>query len=158
MVVLEGGRVYLRLISHSVLSVCPASEPTMKKIAIFIGQSLLSQGALSYFKKHSENDVEVCSLDVFNPREALKNLRSFKPDIVIVESQYLLKDPSFSQSSILELFPDLIILELRVDSPEVQVIRSERRQPSSFDDLASTLGINRTQRPAIPAQQVYAHA
>jgi len=132
----------------------------MTKIAIFIGKSLLAHGALSYFREHSENNVEICSLNVFNPREALEELKSFKPDIVIVEAQYLLKDSSFSQSSILELFPDLVMLELRVDSPDVQVIRSERRRPSSFGELASTLGINNENalKQPLPVQQVYQHA
>jgi len=141
------------------LSIDTTSKPAMKRIAVFVGKSLLAQGALSYFKQHPENDVEVRSLDVFNPKDALKELESYKPDIVIVETQYLLMDSSFSQSSILELFPDLIMLELCVDSPDVKVIRSERRRPSSFQDLDSSLGISASEpaAPVTPAKQVYSH-
>jgi len=120
----------------------------MKKIAVFIGKSLLAQGALSYFKSHSENTVQICSLDVFKPREALDQLKSFEPDIVIIESQYFLVDPLFSPTSILKLFPHLIMLELHVDSPDVQIIRSEQRKPTSFEELISTLDLNKSVLPA----------
>lgn len=135
------------------LSIEPVSKPVMKKIAVFIGKSLLAQGALSYLRRHPEDSVEVCSLNVFNPQGALEELKSFKPDIVIIESQYLLIDPLFSQSAILKLFPDLIILELHVDSPAVQIIRSEQRQPSSFEELIFTLGINRRELTPVHAVQ-----
>lgn len=139
------------------LIIDPVSEPVMKKVAVFIGKSLLAQGALSYFKEYLANDVDVRSLSVFNPKEALEQLKSCKPDIVIVEAQCLLMDPSFSQSAILELFPALVMLELRIDSPEVQVIRSECRQPASFEELARVLGLYQPQAAPFPAQQVYSH-
>jgi len=112
----------------------------MKKIAIFIGKSLLTQGALSYIKSHPENGVEICSVDISNPQAALEQLKSFTPDIIMVESQYL-SDPLFTPSAILELFPHLVMLELHVDSPSVRIIRSEQRKPASFEELISTLGI-----------------
>jgi hypothetical protein len=130
------------------LIIQPQGQRAMKKIAVFIGNSLFAQGALSYLKSHSENNVEVCSFDVFKPSEALEKLKVFSPDIVIIEAQYLLIDPLFSPTSILALFPHLTILELHINSPVVEIIRREQCEPASFEELISSLGINKGAFPA----------
>jgi hypothetical protein len=113
----------------------------MRKIAVVNGKSLLIQGALSYFKNHSTSNVEVLSLDIASPVEALAKLKLFSPDILVVEAQCFSGDSAFCQTSILELFPQLVMLELQVDSPNVRIIRSEQCKPATFEELLSNIKV-----------------
>jgi hypothetical protein len=124
----------------------------MKKIAVVNGKSLLIQGALSYLKNHSTSNVEVLSLDIASPGEALTKLKLFSPDVLIVEAQCFLSDGAFCQASILELFPHLVIMELQVDSPTVRIIRSEQCKPASFEELLSTIKVDDTALLVQPIQ------
>ena len=127
----------------------------MKKIAVFNGNSLFAHGILSYLNSHAQNNLEVCSLDANDPQEALRQLISFVPDIVIIETQNFLPDPVFSSNSIMELFPHLIVLEIHVNSPVVEVIRREQIKPASFEELISSIAINpNSHAAAISTQQV----
>ena len=114
----------------------------MKKIVIFIGESLLAQGIFSYLSAHL-HQVQICALDPSRV-DAFEQIKNLQPDIVILETEYLWKDTRFSCMSLLKLFPHLTVLELRTDSPEVNIIKSERRKPANLEELVSFLNINET--------------
>ena len=117
----------------------------MKKIVVVIGKSLLTQGIFSYLTAHL-HQTQVCALDASNV-DAFEQLKSLQPDIVILETDYLWKDPRFPFISSLKFFPHLTILELRPDSPEINIIQTEQRKPANLDEMVSFMNINETAFP-----------
>ena len=111
----------------------------MNKIAIFRGQSLLTQGAFAYLQTHLENDFQICCVNPVEPQKALEQIKNFVPDIILLEGRNLLVDGMLTPLSFFEMFPNLIILALHADSPNVQIIRSEQHKPTGYAELVSTL-------------------
>ena len=118
----------------------------MKKIVIFIGESLLAQGIFSYLNVRLQK-VQIYALDP-SKAEAFEQVKNLQPDIVILETEYLWKDPRFPFINLLGMFPHLTILELRPDSPEVNVIKSEQLKPANLDEMVSFLNINEAMPPS----------
>jgi len=111
----------------------------MKKIVIVLGKSLLIEGIFSYLSTHLYQ-AEVYALDA-SEANALERIKGLQPDIVILESEYLWNVPGFPLMSLLNLFPHLMILELRPDSPEVNIIQTEQRKPANIAEMVSLLNI-----------------
>ena len=114
----------------------------MKKIVVVIGRSLLTQGIFSYLSAHL-HQAQLYALDA-SVADAFEQIKNLQPDIVILETEYLWADPRFPFMSSLELFPHLTILELRPDSPEVNIIQIEQRKPTNLEEMVSFLNINET--------------
>jgi DNA-binding NarL/FixJ family response regulator len=112
----------------------------MKKIVVVISKSLLTQGIFSYLSMHL-HQCQVYALDASSV-DAFEQVKNLQPDIVILETDYLWKDPRFPFISSLELFPHLTILELRPDSPEINIIQTEQRKPANLEEMVSFLNIN----------------
>jgi hypothetical protein len=117
----------------------------VKKIVVVIGRSLLTQGIFSYLSAHLKQ-AQVYALDASNA-DAFEQIKNLQPDIIILESEYLWHDPRFPFMSSLQLFPRLTILELRPDSPEINIIQTEQRKPANLEEMVSFLNINETARP-----------
>ena len=117
----------------------------MKKMVVVLGKSLLTQGIFSYLSVHL-HQTQVCALDA-SSIDAFEQIKSLQPDVVILETEYLWKDPRFPFMNSLKLFPHLTILELRPDSPEINIIQTEQRKPANLDEMVSFLNINETAFP-----------
>lgn len=111
-----------------------------KKIIVVIGKSLLSQGVYSYLSTHLYQ-AQIHEIDAANT-DAFEQIKNLQPDIVILESEYLWNDPRFPFMDSLKLFPHLTILELRPDSPEINIIQTEQRKPANLEEMVSFLKIN----------------
>ena len=117
----------------------------MKKIIVVIGKSLLTQGIFSYLRTHL-HQAQIHALDA-SSIDAFEQVENFQPDIVILETEYLWKDVRFTFMDSLKLFQRLTILELRPDSPEVNIIQIEQRKPANLEEMVSFLKINETVIP-----------
>jgi hypothetical protein len=117
----------------------------MKTIVIFLGESLLAQGIFSYLTVRLQQ-VKIYAL---NPSvaDAFEQVKKIQPDIVILETKYLWKDPRFPFISLLSMLPHLTILELHPDSPEINIIKSEQLKPANLDEMVSFLNINEAATP-----------
>ena len=105
----------------------------MKKVVALTGDSLLVQGLASRLRGHAQVfDVRV--IDLSSP-DALEQVATFQPDIIIFEEGDFkqAKCPSFVD--FLNTLPDVVLLELRLDNPNVQLIQSTRFKASTTDDL-----------------------
>ncbi len=111
----------------------------MKKVVIVMGKSLLVEGIFSYLSTHL-SQAEVHALDA-SEANALERIKSLQPDIVILETEYLGNVPSFQLINLLKLFPHLMILELRPDAPEVNIIQTEQRKLANIVEMVSLLNI-----------------
>ncbi|MDD2923108.1 MAG: hypothetical protein PHQ36_12555 [Anaerolineales bacterium] len=111
----------------------------MKKIVV-IGKSLLTQGVFSYLSAHQ---AQVSALDV-SSADVFEQIKKLQPDIVIIEAECLRRDPRFAFANLFKLFSHLTVLELRPDSPEVNIIQTEHRNPANLEEMVSFLNINET--------------
>ena len=114
----------------------------MKKIVVVIGKSLLTQGIFSYLSAHLRQ-VQVYAIDA-SSADAFEQIKNLQPDIIVLETEYLCKDPRFPFMSSLILFPHLTILELRPDSPEINIIRCEQHKPANLEEMVSFMNVNDT--------------
>jgi hypothetical protein len=112
----------------------------MKKVVIVLGKSLLTQGILSYLSAHL-NQAQIFAFDA-SSAGSIEQIINLQPDIVILETEYLWNEPSFPFMNSLKYFPHLTILELRPDSPEVNIIQTEQHNPANLDEMVSFLNIN----------------
>ncbi|MBI5354245.1 MAG: hypothetical protein HZB50_16500 [Chloroflexi bacterium] len=109
----------------------------MKKIAVFVGRSLLTQGLLAYLNSCPDK-ADICALDIFSDN-LLQQIKTIKPDVVFVESHYLSQMPDFSLLAVLELFPHLTIFELNLDSPIIKIFHCEERTMENLQELVSMI-------------------
>jgi len=114
----------------------------MKKIVVVLGKSLLTYGIFSYLSVRL-HQAQVYALDA-SSADAFEQVINFQPDIVILETEYLCKNPSFPIMDSLKLFPHVTILELRSDSSEVNIIQIAQRKPANLEEMVSFLDINET--------------
>jgi hypothetical protein len=112
----------------------------MKKIVVIIGKSLLTQGIYSYLSAHLDQ-AQVFAIDA-SSADAFERIKNLQPDIVILETEYLWQDPHFPFMNSLKFFPRITILELRPDSSEVNIIKSEQHKPANLEEMVSFLNIN----------------
>lgn len=114
----------------------------MKKIVVIIGDSLLTQGIFSYLFAHY---TQVYALDA-SSANIFDQVESIQPDVVILEAECLWKDPRFSFANLCKQFSHLMVLELRADTSEVNVIQTELRNPANLEEMVSFLDIKETGR------------
>ena len=111
----------------------------MKKIVVVIGKSLLTQGIFSYLSAHLRQ-VQVYAIDASSV-DAFQQIKNLQPDIIVLETEYLCQDPRFPFMSSLILFPNLTILELRPDSPEINIIKFEQHKPANLEEMVSFMNV-----------------
>lgn len=109
----------------------------MKKIAIFVGQSLLTQGLLAYLNSCPDK-ADICALDIFSDN-LFQQIITIQPDVVFVKSHYLAQMPDFSLLAVMELFPHLTIFELNLNSPIIKIFHCEERSMENLQELVSMI-------------------
>lgn len=110
----------------------------MKKVIVVIGKSLLTQGIFSYLSAHQ---VQAYALDA-SSADVFDQVKKLQPDIIILEAGYLWTDQGFSFMSLVKLFSHLTVLELHPDSPEINIIQTEHRNPANLEEMVSFLNVN----------------
>jgi len=109
----------------------------MKKVVVLTDYSLLAQGIASRLRKSSRSlDVEV--LD-FRQANMLDELVKLQPQVVICGSRDLEKSELCPLGSLFNALPNLTVIEVSLDSSNIQLIRGGRYNAAEFSDLVSML-------------------
>ena len=105
----------------------------MRKVVALIGDSLLVQGLASRLRGYVHTfDVLVVDLAT---SDALQQVAAFQPEIIIFDEGDFKDAKRPSLVDFLNTLPDVILVELRLDNPNVQLIQSTRFKASTTDDL-----------------------
>lgn len=107
----------------------------MKKVIVVIGKSLFARGIFSYLSANLLQ-VQVCAFDAFGP-SVFRKIKELRPDVLILEAGHLWRNPQVRNS--IREFQNLVILELRPDSPEINIIKTESRRPANLEEMVSLL-------------------
>lgn len=107
----------------------------MKKVIVIIGKSLFARGIFSYLSANLLQ-AQVCAFDAFGPA-AFRKIKELRPDVLILEPGQLWRNPRVRNS--IREFQNLVILELRPDSPEINIIKTESWKPANLEEMVSLL-------------------
>ncbi len=107
----------------------------MKKVIVIIGKSLFARGIFSYLSANLLQ-AQVCAFDAFGPA-VFRKIKELRPDVLILEAGHFWKNQQVRNS--IREFQNLIILELRPDSPEISIIKTESRKPANLEEMVSLL-------------------
>ena len=105
----------------------------VKRVVVLAGNSLLVQGLVSRLKAYEHLfELRVVNLAA---QDSLQQVFTFQPDIIIFEEGDFRGTNHPSCVDFLNSLPEVILLELRLDDPNVQLIQSSRLKASTTDDL-----------------------
>jgi hypothetical protein len=105
----------------------------IKKVVALTGDSLLVQGLASRLRGYAHVfDVRV--VDLASP-DPLGQVAAFQPEIIIFDEGEFKDAICPSLVDFMNSMPDVILLELQLDNPNVQLIQSTRFKASTTDDL-----------------------
>jgi hypothetical protein len=105
----------------------------MKKVIVLTGNSLLAQGLASRLRTYS-HAFEVRLVDLTSS-DSLQQVSAFQPEIIIFDEGDFKGTRHPSLVDFLNSLPEVILLELRLDNSNVQLIRSVRFNASTTDEL-----------------------
>ena len=109
----------------------------MMNVAILSDQSLLTQGILTRLN-NSASLFHVESIEIGNP-DAVERLFSSQPDVVILESKELSNSSIFPINRLFSVLPHLVLIEVNIETSDIQVIRSSQYTPSGITDMLNML-------------------
>jgi hypothetical protein len=105
----------------------------MKKIVVLTGNSLMAQGMVSRLREYSRL-IELLEVDLTAPN-SLRKVSEFQPEIIIFDESAFTDSLQPLLVNLLNTIPDAMLVELRMENPNVQVIQSVRFTASSADEL-----------------------
>jgi len=105
----------------------------MKKVVALIGNSLLVQGLASRLKEYS-SVFEVHTVDLTAP-DSLQQVSAVQPDIIIFDEGDFKNTTHPPLVDFLNSLPGVVLLELRLDDPNVHLIQSTCLKATTTDDL-----------------------
>jgi hypothetical protein len=106
---------------------------SMKKVVVLTGNSLLAQGMVSRLRQYSRL-LELLEVDLATPN-SLRQVSEFQPEIIIFDESDFTDSRQTLFVNLLNTIPDAILVELRMENPNVQMIQSVRYTASSADEL-----------------------
>lgn len=109
----------------------------MSSVAVLMGQSLLAQGIVSRLRQ-SAPALEVAVVDIDLP-DVFERLAAIQPRTLIVEADAMANSPYCTFDSLFEVFPNLTVIAVRLDTPKMQLIQSGQVDSSGFGDLLQIL-------------------
>ena len=109
----------------------------MNKIAVLMSQSLLAQGIASRLRQ-SAPALQVEALDIEQP-DVIERLAIIQPNTLIVETDALDKSPYCTMDGLFKQFPNLTVIEVTLETPRIQLIRSGQVDSRGFGDLLQIL-------------------
>ena len=104
----------------------------MINVAILSDQSLLTQGIITSLHK-SAPALNIETIETGQPG-AYERLFSYRPDVVILESKELSNPAIFPLNQLFSLLPCLVLIEVNIETSDIQVIRSSQYPASSITD------------------------
>ncbi len=105
----------------------------MKRVVALTGNSLLVQGLVSRLREYAQL-FELRVVDLAAP-DSLQQVAQFQPEIIIFEEGDLNDSRRPSLADFLNSMPQVILVELRLNDPSVQLIQSVRFKAHTTDDL-----------------------
>jgi hypothetical protein len=105
----------------------------LKRIVVLTGRSLLVEGLLSRLRGYARQ-FELRVVDLAAP-DFQKQVSEFRPEIIIFYEGDVKDSLPHSLVDFLNSMPEAILLELRLDNPNVQVIQSVRFSASNTEEL-----------------------
>lgn len=103
------------------------------RIAILTDHSLLVDGIVSRLQE-SQESFELRVFDDKQP-DLLKTIATYQPQVVILEEEGTAHRGTCSLFQLLNIFPRLVIICLRISQPEIQIIQSEPCPASGVGEL-----------------------
>ena len=105
----------------------------LKKVVVLTGKSLLVEGLLSRLRAYSRQ-LELKVVDLAAPNFS-QQVSEFRPEIIIFDESDIKDSLPYSLVDLLNSMPDAILLELRLDNPNIQMIQSVRFTASNAEEL-----------------------
>jgi chemotaxis response regulator CheB len=109
----------------------------MMNVAILSDQSLLTQGIISRLH-NSAPSVEVQMVEIDQP-DVFEKLVGLQPDVVILESKELVNSAIFPMNQLFSVLPQLVIMEVNIETSDIQIIRSNQYAASGITDMLKML-------------------
>jgi len=109
----------------------------LKKIVVLSHSSLLVAGFISRLAGYTRQ-FEILVVDL-RETNALQQVSEFKPEIIIFDEVDIKNSLHPSLVDFLDSQPEAILLELRLNDPNVQMIQSTRFTASNADELVQIL-------------------
>jgi chemotaxis response regulator CheB len=109
----------------------------MMLTAVVTDQSLLVQGIISHFR-HSAPSIDVQMVEIGQPN-GIEKLIALQPDVVILESTELSNPVICPLNRLFAELPQLTVVEVNVETSNIQIIRSHQYAASGVADLLSLL-------------------
>lgn len=105
--------------------------------AVVSNRSLLVQGIVSHFRRSLPSmGVEVVEI---GEDHVFEKLIALKPDIVILESRELSREEACPLNKLFAELPKLVVIEVNIETSNIQVIRSDQYTASGVNDLLNLL-------------------
>jgi gamma-glutamyl phosphate reductase len=109
----------------------------MKKVVVLTDYSLLAQGIASRLRQSSRS-LEVVVLD-FRQADVMNELVRLQPQVVIYGSRDVEQSDRCPLGSLFNALPNLTVIELSLDSSNIQLIRGGQYNAADCTDLVSML-------------------
>ena len=109
-----------------------------QRVTILSQKSLLADGIASLLRE----DTHLFEVIVFSDLEGdnvIDELRNTKPVIILIDSFDLPRIKKFPLTSLLELFPNSMIIQINSNSDKIQIYKSEQWRVPESDSLFSIL-------------------
>jgi hypothetical protein len=106
-------------------------------VAVLSDQSLLMQGIISRLQS-SVPAINIQIAEIGQPGVVEKWI-ALRPDVVILESKQLTDPTFFSLNRLFACLPHLVVLEVNLETSNIQIIRSNQYAASGVADLLHLL-------------------
>jgi chemotaxis response regulator CheB len=106
-------------------------------VSVLSNQALLMQGIISRLQS-SAPALDIQIVETSQP-EVVEKWIALQPDVVILESKEL-SDPSiFPLNRLFTCLPHLVVMEVNLETSDIQIIRSDQYTASGVADLLNIL-------------------
>ena len=119
----------------------------MMLIAILSDQSLLTQGIISRLH-NSASGLNVQMIEL-GQQDAIEKLIALQPDVVILESKDLSNPSIFPLNRLFSILPHLVVMEVNIETSDIQIIRSNQYTASGVADMLNMLQISNGNTPSV---------
>jgi hypothetical protein len=106
-------------------------------VAVLTNQSLLMQGIISRLQA-SAFALNIQIMET-KPEEVLEKWIALQPDVVIIESKELSNPLFFPLNMLFTNLPSLVVMEVNIQTSNIQIIRSSQFTASGVADLLGLL-------------------
>jgi chemotaxis response regulator CheB len=109
----------------------------MMNVAILSDQSLLTQGIISRLH-NSAPSINVQMVELGQPA-VVEKLLAIQPDVIILESKELSNNSFCPLNHLFAAFPHLVVMEVNIETSDIQIIRSSQYAASGIGDMLTML-------------------